>query len=178
MSLSTIESVVVATALLCSRYILGYAYSSDKDVVHYIAAMTPFLCISVVMDSLQAVLSGKLISFIRLLFPERISIFRVAKGILSLPLVVTGVSRGSGWQHVGAYINLGAFYLVGLPLGLVLGFVVHLRAKGFWLGIVSGTAVQSVLLTLIAVTTDWRKQVFCSINQYAVVRIPVNKLFC
>ncbi|PKI69951.1 hypothetical protein CRG98_009826 [Punica granatum] len=61
-------------------------------------------------------------------------------------------------QHIGAYINLGAFYLVGLPLGLMLGFVAQLRAKGFWIGIVSGTAVQSALLALITAFTDWRKQ--------------------
>ena len=33
----------------------------------------------------------------------------------------------------GAYVNLGAFYLVEMPVAVVLGFVVHLRAKGLWI---------------------------------------------
>ena len=58
MSLALAEAVIVSTILFCSRYVLGYAYSNDKQVVDYIAVMTPLICLSVFMDSLQAVLSG------------------------------------------------------------------------------------------------------------------------
>ncbi|KAL5573121.1 hypothetical protein UlMin_022718 [Ulmus minor] len=127
MFLATVEAVVVSTTLFCCRHVLGYAYSNEKHVVDYIADMTPLICLSVFMDSLQAVLSG--------------------------------VARGSGWQHKGAYINLGAFYLVGLPVGAVLGFVLPLRGKGLWIGIVAGSAVQATLLSLFTSFTNWRKQV-------------------
>lgn len=30
---------------------------------------------------------------------------------------------GAGWQAIVAYINIGCYYIVGLPLGIVLGFV-------------------------------------------------------
>jgi len=43
---------------LASQHILGYAYSSDKEVVAYVNAMVPFVCVSVAADSLQGVLSG------------------------------------------------------------------------------------------------------------------------
>ncbi|XP_050374837.1 protein DETOXIFICATION 8-like [Argentina anserina] len=76
----------------------------------------------------------------------------------SLQGVLSGVARGSGWQHMGAYVNLGAFYLVGLPLALVLGFPMHLRGKGLWIGIVVGSAVQSTLLACITYFTNWDKQ--------------------
>ncbi|XP_038697385.1 protein DETOXIFICATION 14-like isoform X2 [Tripterygium wilfordii] len=121
-----IEAVIVSASLFCSRNVLGLAYSNDRQIQHYIAVMTPFLCLSIITDSLQAVLSG--------------------------------VARGCGWQHIGAYINLGAFYLVGLPVGALLGFVAHLRGKGLWIGIVAGSIVQSTLLSLISVFTDWEKQ--------------------
>nr|POE58256.1 protein detoxification 15 [Quercus suber] len=29
-----------------------------------------------------------------------------------------GVARGSGWQDIGAYVNLGAYYLIGVPVAL------------------------------------------------------------
>ncbi|KAF3956937.1 hypothetical protein CMV_018001 [Castanea mollissima] len=126
MFLSITEGIIVIVTLFFCRYVLGYAYSNEKQVVNYIAVMAPLICLSILMDSLQAVLSG--------------------------------VARGSGWQHIGAYVNLGAFYLVGLPVGAVLGFVLHLRGKGLWIGIISGSIVQSTLLSLITGFTNWKKQ--------------------
>lgn len=29
---------------------------------------------------------------------------------------------GAGWQSVVAYINIGCYYIVGLPAGILLGF--------------------------------------------------------
>lgn len=124
--LSVTEAVIVSVTLFCCRYVVGYAYSNEKQVVSHIAAMAPLICASIFTDSLQAVLSG--------------------------------VARGSGWQHIGAYVNLGAFYLVGLPVGIVLGFPLHLRGKGLWIGIVAGSFVQSSLLSLTTVFTNWKKQ--------------------
>ncbi|XP_050269672.1 protein DETOXIFICATION 7 isoform X1 [Quercus robur] len=126
MFLSITEGIIVSVTLFFCRYVLGYAYSNEKQVVNYITVMAPLICLSILMDSLQAVLSG--------------------------------VARGSGWQHIGAYVNLGAFYLVGLPVGAVLGFVLHLRGKGLWIGIIAGSIVQSTLLSLITGFTNWKKQ--------------------
>ncbi|KAH9790105.1 protein DETOXIFICATION 2 [Citrus sinensis] len=123
---ATLEAVIASTILFCCRFIVGYAYSNDKQVVDFIAAMTPLICLSIILDTLHAVFQG--------------------------------VSRGCGWQHIGACINFVAFYLVGLPVGGVLGFVVHLRGKGLWTGIVVGSAVQSTMLCLITCFTNWNKQ--------------------
>ncbi|KAH9739213.1 protein DETOXIFICATION [Citrus sinensis] len=125
-SYAVVEAVIVGTILFCCRYFLGYAYTKDNQVVHYVAVMAPLICLSVITDSLQAVFSG--------------------------------VAKGCGWQHIGVYINLGAFYLVGLPVGAALGFVAHLRGKGLWIGIVAGSVVQSTLLSLATTFTNWKKQ--------------------
>lgn len=34
----------------------------------------------------------------------------------------SGVAIGSGWQGIVAYVNLATYYLIGLPIGCVLGF--------------------------------------------------------
>lgn len=49
--------------LILLRKIWGYAYSNEEEVVNYMAIMLPILAISIVLDAIQAVLSGKKISF-------------------------------------------------------------------------------------------------------------------
>ncbi|KAJ9686018.1 hypothetical protein PVL29_015077 [Vitis rotundifolia] len=36
--------------------------------------------------------------------------------------ILSGVAIGSGWQAIVAYVNLATYYLIGLPIGCVLGF--------------------------------------------------------
>nr|GME03483.1 protein DETOXIFICATION 14-like isoform X2 [Ipomoea batatas] len=124
--LSLLEAVIASTALLCSSRVLGYVFSNEKEVVDYIREMVPFVCLLVLTDCIQSVLSG--------------------------------VVRGNGKQHSGAYINLGSFYLVGLPVAAILGFVAHLNGKGLWIGLNIGATVQSILLAVITWFTDWQKQ--------------------
>lgn len=73
--------------------------------------------------------------------------------------VSVGVARGTGWQTLGACVNLGSYYVVGTPVAILLGFQAHLKAKGLWIGIVAGALVQSILLALITCFTDWKKEV-------------------
>ncbi|XP_020963889.1 uncharacterized protein LOC110265297 [Arachis ipaensis] len=44
------------------------------------------------------------------------------------------ISRGCGWQHLGPFINLGAFYLCGISLAATLAFWVKLRGRELWIG--------------------------------------------
>ncbi|PWA90665.1 MATE efflux family protein [Artemisia annua] len=48
-----------------------------------------------------------------------------------------GIARGSGWQHVGVYICLGSYYLIGILMALVLGFLLHPNGKGLWSGLIN-----------------------------------------
>ncbi|KAI3976600.1 hypothetical protein MKX01_008458 [Papaver californicum] len=72
--------------------------------------------------------------------------------------VLTGIARGCGWQHIGAYVNLGSFYIGGIPTALLLGFVLQLRGRGLWLGIMAGTVIQTAILSSITARTNWEKQ--------------------
>ncbi|KAK9293207.1 hypothetical protein L1049_021196 [Liquidambar formosana] len=44
----------------------------------------------------------------------------------SVQPVISGVAIGGGWQALVAYINLGSYYIFGLPLGYLLGFTANL----------------------------------------------------
>ena len=43
--------------------------------------------------------------------------------------MIEGVAVGCGWQAFVAYVNVGCYYVVGIPLGALLGFKFNLGAK-------------------------------------------------
>ncbi|KAG2401260.1 Protein DETOXIFICATION 14 [Vigna angularis] len=71
---------------------------------------------------------------------------------------LSGIARGCGWQHLGAYVNLGAYYVFGIPIAAILGFWVQFRGKGLWIGILIGAFCQTAMLLLITMCTNWKKQ--------------------
>ncbi|XP_021282550.1 protein DETOXIFICATION 24-like [Herrania umbratica] len=77
----------------------------------------------------------------------------------SIQPVLTGVAIGSGFQSMVAFVNLGCYYAVGLPLGAVLGYVLHLEVTGLWIGLLGGVALQTFILAFIVWRTDWDEQV-------------------
>uniref|UniRef100_A0ACD5ZP58 Uncharacterized protein n=1 Tax=Avena sativa TaxID=4498 RepID=A0ACD5ZP58_AVESA len=72
--------------------------------------------------------------------------------------VLSGIVRGCGRQKVGACVNLGAYYIVGIPAALVFAFVFHLGGKGLWFGILCGVVVHMLLLLSITLSTSWEKE--------------------
>lgn len=40
--------------------------------------------------------------------------------------MLSGVAVGGGWQGIVAYINLGCYYIFGLPFGFLLGYTANL----------------------------------------------------
>ncbi|CAN1829203.1 Protein DETOXIFICATION 27 [Linum perenne] len=77
----------------------------------------------------------------------------------SIQPVLSGVAVGSGWQKYVAYINLGCYYLIGVPLGFVMGWGFDLGVKGIWAGMIfGGTAIQTVILAIITIRCDWDKE--------------------
>ncbi|XP_016192986.2 protein DETOXIFICATION 16-like isoform X1 [Arachis ipaensis] len=79
--------------------------------------------------------------------------------------VVSGIVRGCGWQKMGAFINLGSYYVVGVPSAIVLAFVLHLEVKGLWLGIICALVVQVLGLMIITVRIDWKKEAMVTMER-------------
>uniref|UniRef100_A0ACD5V3H5 Uncharacterized protein n=1 Tax=Avena sativa TaxID=4498 RepID=A0ACD5V3H5_AVESA len=73
--------------------------------------------------------------------------------------VLSGVAVGCGWQAFVAYVNVGCYYVVGIPLGCLLGFYFDLGAAGIWSGMIGGTLMQTVILVWVTFRTDWNKEV-------------------
>ncbi|KAJ7953544.1 Protein DETOXIFICATION [Quillaja saponaria] len=89
----------------------------------------------------------------------------------SVQPVLSGVAVGSGWQSYVAYINLGCYYLIGLPLGFLMGWGFHLGVMGIWGGMIfGGTATQTLILSIITIRCDWNKEVI-NLNYFLVLDI-------
>ncbi|CAA7048577.1 unnamed protein product [Microthlaspi erraticum] len=73
--------------------------------------------------------------------------------------VLSGVAVGCGWQTYVAYVNIGCYYIVGIPVGCILGFTFDFQAKGIWTGMIGGTFMQTLILLYVTYRTDWDKEV-------------------
>ncbi|OIW03274.1 hypothetical protein TanjilG_20578 [Lupinus angustifolius] len=112
---------------------LAYIFTSNKEVADAVGDLSPLLSISILLNSVQPVLSG--------------------------------VAIGAGWQSIVAYVNIGCYYVVGIPVGIVLGKVIDLQVKGIWIGMLFGTFVQTLVLTIITYKTNWDEQVNIARNR-------------
>ncbi|KAL5761143.1 hypothetical protein ACOSP7_019646 [Xanthoceras sorbifolium] len=115
MLLAVTETIIVSSILFATRHVFGYMFSNEKEVVDYVTSMAPLVCLSIILDSLQGVLSS--------------------------------AARGCGRQHIGVFVNLGAFYLCGIPIAASLGLWLKLRGMGLWIGVQAGAFTQTLLLS-------------------------------
>ncbi|XP_027923249.1 protein DETOXIFICATION 16-like [Vigna unguiculata] len=76
----------------------------------------------------------------------------------SIQTAFQGVARGCGWQKLGAFINLGSYYILGLPFSIVSAFVFHMKGQGLYLGIVLALTVQVVCFLLVTLRANWEKE--------------------
>ncbi|GAA0168899.1 transporter [Lithospermum erythrorhizon] len=66
-----------------------------------------------------------------------------------LQCILSGNPRGCGWQKIGAIVNLGSYYLFGIPTGILLAFTYHIGGKGLWMGITVALFAQTSILLII-----------------------------
>jgi Na+-driven multidrug efflux pump len=88
-----------------------------------------------------------------------VALFQVFDG---LGVVTGGILRAKGQQTVGAVLNLVGYYIVGIPVGLLLAFHAGMGIYGLWTGLtialvlVAGFGVwgESVVSFLLAESPD------------------------
>lgn len=109
---------------------------------------------------------GKVISYA---FTSSIEVAEVVSGLSfllaltillnSIQPIFNGVAVGAGWQSTVAYVNIGCYYVIGIPFGLLLAYVAHLQVKGIWIGMTVGVAAQTLVLIYLTWKTDWNLQI-------------------
>ncbi|OAY25486.1 protein DETOXIFICATION 33 isoform X2 [Manihot esculenta] len=76
----------------------------------------------------------------------------------SIQPVLHGVAVGAGWQFLVAFINVGCYYIIGLPIGAVLGYKFDLGVKGIWSGMLAGCLLQIIILIFVFLRANWKKE--------------------
>ncbi|XP_073127395.1 protein DETOXIFICATION 49-like [Henckelia pumila] len=69
-----------------------------------------------------------------------------------------GVLRGTARPKVGANINLGCFYVVGMPVAVWLAFYSKLDFEGLWVGLLAAQASCMVTMMIVLLRTDWEME--------------------
>ncbi len=64
-----------------------------------------------------------------------------------IQITATGALRGAGQTTAPLYTHLCCYWVVGLPIGLWLGFHLHYGAVGLWVGLLTGLVGAAVVLT-------------------------------
>lgn len=80
--------------------------------------------------------------------------------------------RGSGHQKAGSIVTLCAYYPIGIPLALLLGFTAHLELTGFWIGMVGGMAFSVTTLVVLVSRLDWDREVQLAAERLALTPAP------
>jgi multidrug resistance protein, MATE family len=96
--------------------------------------------------------------FLAALYTPDAAVLRVAAPLIvlagffavfdGLQVVTLGVLRGIGDTHAPALISALGYWLIGLPVSLLLGFRMGLGPPGLWWGLVIGLAVTAAILFL------------------------------
>ncbi|XP_021762567.1 protein DETOXIFICATION 55-like [Chenopodium quinoa] len=69
-----------------------------------------------------------------------------------------GVLRGSARPSIGAGINFYAFYMVGTPVAIVLGFVLKLGFVGLCYGLLAAQVACAVSILTVIYRTNWETE--------------------
>ncbi|WJX41190.1 hypothetical protein P8452_28580 [Trifolium repens] len=136
----------------------GAKFATMVSVVNTVLAGFIFWLIIVLFNEKLALIFTSNLSVIKMV--NELSILLAFTILLNcIQPVLSGVAIGSGRQAVVAYINIGSYYLVGIPLGILLGWLLPSGIVGMWTGMMSGTVVQTLILVIITSRYDWEREV-------------------
>ncbi|XP_075053835.1 uncharacterized protein LOC142139875 [Mixophyes fleayi] len=68
-----------------------------------------------------------------------------------------GILRGIGKPKIGAIINVVGYYLIGLPIGISLMFLVKLGIIGLWTGLLFPVVLQSFIYVPYIIRSNWNQ---------------------
>ncbi|GMF21572.1 unnamed protein product [Phytophthora lilii] len=171
----SVHSVLVNVSTFAFNFFLGISVAANVLVGNYLGSNKPHH--AKMASTLGMILSGSLSAVLaviiiatRYYIPEifindAISIGLAGHALLFLMpyqmcdavnAVMQGVFRGTGRLMLGAYINLIAYFVVGLPFGVYLAFRMDMGVEGMWLGLTAGIFFGCIVSFAKICETNWK----------------------
>jgi MATE family, multidrug efflux pump len=73
------------------------------------------------------------------------ALFQISDGIQAVGI---GILRGLTDVKIPTVITFTAYWIIGLPIAYLLGFIFHFGVQGVWVGLLLGLTASAVMLTL------------------------------
>ena len=67
-----------------------------------------------------------------------------------------GPIRGLGLQKKAGYMAVASYWLLGMPLCVILAFIADLSVSGLYIGILAATLLLGMLYTIMVIRTSWQ----------------------
>ncbi|EOY21171.1 hypothetical protein QUC31_007216 [Theobroma cacao] len=190
---TSVLSICLNTAYTVWMIPVGLSSAVSTRVSNELGAGNPeaarfAVCFVIVMTIFEGLLVGSILILIRNIwgyaYSNEVEVVKYVAAMMpilatscfldGLQSVLSGIARGCGWQKIGAYINLGSYYLVGVPCAILLAFVLDVGGKGLWLGIICALAVQVTSLSIITIQTNWQEEARKAMERVYEYVIPVE----
>ena len=150
--MAVVISLVNSTLLLGLKKNWGRLFSSDDVVVRIVAGglLSPLTLVLYPKHLTDPVLSSDIMPLVGL--------FQLADGVTAAAM---GVLRGTGLAPLGAQINLIGYWVIGIPLGMLLTFhpKLHLGLYGLWTGLTTALMFTAVGAVFVISKIKWGKLV-------------------
>jgi len=85
-----------------------------------------------------------------------VALFQIVDGMSA---VTGGALRARGKQALGALVNVTAYYVIGIPLGVYLAFWWNLHLYGLWIGLACALCYSALISAYVVLRTNWSKEV-------------------
>ncbi|TFL01933.1 MATE efflux family protein [Pterulicium gracile] len=165
----------VATSVRIGN-LLGEGHARRAEV-SAMAAVLLSLVVSAISSALFMIFKNKwayifnsdpeVVSLVSSMMPL-LALFQVFDGITA---ITGGVFRARGKQFTGALLNLSAYYVFGIPLGIWLCFSFNLGLHGLWLGLTFALIYCSIAGLALTWNTDWHHE-----QRKAAARVEAERL--
>lgn len=180
------QSIVATVASLAYQVPFSISVSTSTRVANFIGASlyrsciktcTMALLLSFVCSSMNMVIIFECKDRIAKMFSNESDVVNLV--ISTLPILAcmqlfdafnastAGCLRGQGRQKIGGYINLFAFYCVGIPMAYMLTFNFKMGISGLWYGITCALIMMSICQGYAVFHCDWKQIINAAKNRNA-----------
>ncbi|KAJ3369357.1 hypothetical protein HDU91_007278 [Kappamyces sp. JEL0680] len=171
------QTIVINTGSFLWQIPFGLAIATTTRIGNSLGANQPETAKNVAMTALLFSLVPAAINMTILLlcrhnwgyiFSDQPSVVKLVADILPLAAFyqlsdTTGciggaAIRGCGLQKLGSAINITGYYVIGVPLGILLTFHYDMGLFGIWVGLTVGLCFVATVQVLILFRMDWHEQ--------------------